>query len=150
MTLVRSDFAWAAGFLEGEGSFTYQASLAVSASQVQRWPLERMASLFGGRISTNGRVTQPQRQLCFVWYLHGHRAAGLMMTLFLLLSPRRRDQIRRALTIWRSKAVAPSQRLFCPFGHPYTQQKHRRRCPTCSNASHARWLRRKQVDRVAS
>lgn len=38
--------AWAAGFIEGEGSF----SNTVTAAQVQKEPIERLHALFGGRI----------------------------------------------------------------------------------------------------
>lgn len=135
MSAEIADLQWIAGFLEGEGSFTYHASLAVSASQVQRWPLEKLRVLLGGSISTNGRLKQPQRQLCSVWYLHGYRAAALMMTIWSLMSPRRQKQIEVALAKWVHKKVANQQREHCPLGHPYKQLKNRRICTICANES---------------
>jgi len=43
------DIAWVAGFLEGEGNFHADElrSVSISASQVQRAPLERLQALFG-------------------------------------------------------------------------------------------------------
>lgn len=51
MSISLVQLGWAAGFLEGEGSFTNGGSPCVSAGQVQREPLERLSALFGGRIS---------------------------------------------------------------------------------------------------
>src|SRR5262249_16159364 len=62
------DLRWAAGFLEGEGSFSCRSSLQVCATQVQTWPLERLRDLFGGAISTNGR-RRPGHSLCSSWYI---------------------------------------------------------------------------------
>lgn len=46
------DLAWAAGFLEGEGSFCIRSNgrWFLGAGQVDREPLERLQALFGGNI----------------------------------------------------------------------------------------------------
>ena len=41
------NLAWAAGFLEGEAGF---GRGLISVGQVQRWPLEELQTMFGGRI----------------------------------------------------------------------------------------------------
>ena len=88
------DVAWAAGFLEGEGSFFAQAGkwAQVSATQVQREPLDRLASFFGGRVweRKSRRVSwQPTHW----WRICGPRARGVSMTVYPLMSPRRQGQI---------------------------------------------------------
>lgn len=84
------DLEWAAGFLEGEGSFIKAAGTQrVSAFQNSLEPLLKLKSFFGGTIS-------PQR-VGNQWQIAGARARGVMMTLFSLLSERRKVQIRGAL-----------------------------------------------------
>lgn len=93
---------WAAGFLEGEGWFTRgtNGSETVGAKQVQREPLERLARMFGGSIDlreqgSGGGVQS--RQPVHTWHVYGGRARGVMFTLFTMLSPKRREEIQRAL-----------------------------------------------------
>ncbi|WFU42625.1 hypothetical protein QA640_09275 [Bradyrhizobium sp. CB82] len=93
-----TDLKWAAGFLEGSGSFSFTSSLALTGSQADLWPLERLQSLFGGTIKPSGT---PKNKVVLSWYIHGHRAAAVMMTLYVLMSPRRQAQIRSALAIWK-------------------------------------------------
>ena len=90
---------WAAGFLEGEGSFPIRATgcECVSASQVQRAPLDTLQSLFGGSVTLHRR-NDPKRRRCkqiYNWRVTGPRARGLMLTLYSLMSPRRQAQITR-------------------------------------------------------
>jgi hypothetical protein len=94
-TLV--DLGWAAGFLEGEGTFNVNrtglgrsASSKVSATQKQKEPLEVLQALFGGSII-------PFRSKYWRWTVYGSRARGLMFTMFSFLSRRRREQARTAL-----------------------------------------------------
>ena len=95
------DLAWAAGFIEGEGTFTTcdrgprtNLLLKLSVTQVQREPLDRLARYFGGRI----RCVDDGRPGCLPrheWYVTGARARGVTMTLYAWLSPRRRMQVLR-------------------------------------------------------
>lgn len=75
------------------------------AAQVNREPLERLLSLFGGNIYTKKRV-RPREQQLYTWAVTGSRARGLMMTMYVLLSQRRRAQVLTALT-----AARPSRAL---------------------------------------
>ena len=96
------DLEWAAGFLEGEGSFTMgkpgqRIGQRVMAVQVNPEPLLRLQRLFGGGFSPIRRQRSEQQE-AFAWRVCGARARGVMMTLYLLLSQRRREQIRVALS----------------------------------------------------
>jgi hypothetical protein len=73
-------------------------SIEVSAVQKQREPLERLRAMFGGTIRS-----RPIHQ----WRASGKRALGVMLTLFVLMSPRRQGQIKEAL---RRKCGWPSRR----------------------------------------
>lgn len=75
------ELAWAAGFMDGEGSFMIQQGTnrygnlqhccKVSAAQVSRVPLEKLLKLFGGRIQ---EVHSPYG-VEYQWYLSGVEAS---------------------------------------------------------------------------
>jgi hypothetical protein len=139
---------WAAGFLEGEGCFCNQrAQVLVSAVQVQRQPLERLLALFGGKIY----ACNPRRknwQPYFKWNTQGSRGAGIAMTLFTLMSPRRQEQIAKALARWKSVPYnVNAVKTHCPSGHVYTPENtylHARKtvisriCRACRNVARNR------------
>jgi hypothetical protein len=86
------DIAWAAGFIEGEGGFgTNGHSCGMQAKQVNPEPLFFLRAHFGGTISYT-----PQRDI-YAWTINGARARGFMMTIYAMLSARRRVQVRFAL-----------------------------------------------------
>ena|ERR1051325_7267258 len=90
------DLEWSAGFIEGEGSFTKgnSGTEIVRVAQVDREPVAKLLSLFGGALKQyhRGKVN-PQ----WIWSVCGARARGVALTLFPLLSLRRQGQIRRAI-----------------------------------------------------
>jgi len=101
------DLAWAAGFLEGEGSFQCAPYIRLEAAQAIQEPLDRLQAIFGGSISEYRHPRSPNVPM-FMWRTHGSRAEGIMMTLFLFLSARRRDQVRRAIAMRRAKHPPPT------------------------------------------
>ena len=96
------DIAWAAGFLEGEGSFGRNKGLArVKATQVDREPLKRLQALFGGSICTDDGVRRRKgyrrKQVLLYWSLTNLRAETLMLQLLPHMSARRHATIVEAL-----------------------------------------------------
>ena len=92
------DIYWVAGIYEGEGSTCKNSkSITVSVAQKDNWLLEKCKQLFGGVIyhptDTNNhkRVSE--------WVIHGSRARGFALTIYSLLSPRRQQQIKRAMEV---------------------------------------------------
>ena len=90
------DIHWAVGFLEGEGSFQFRHSQRVGAAQVQKEPLEKLLMLFGGSLvlQQDKRLNAADR---WYWGVHGKRARGLMLTVYSLLSTKRKKQIMKSL-----------------------------------------------------
>lgn len=91
-----ADIAWAAGFLEGEGSFAAKRrALAVygeaSAPQVNLEPLERLQAMFGGSIrpAAGGSI--------FVWRACGELGRAVMRAVYPWMSKRRQAQIERSM-----------------------------------------------------
>lgn len=130
MSIDTRTLEWVAGFLEGEGSFTLHSSLQVSAAQVQLWPLQKLQRIFGGKIFTN-KAKRADQEPCSQWYLYGSRAAAVMMTVYVLMSPRRQAQIEAALAKWKTKPVYQAMRKTCPRGHEYRRDKRQRSCNVC-------------------
>ena len=102
VSLTIVDLAWAAGFLEGEGSFTKSGrdSETVNAAQIKEGaePLYKLQQLFGGSVRIKDRCTNRfGRKTQLRWTVCGGRARGVMLTLFSFLSPRRKQQIINAL-----------------------------------------------------
>lgn len=145
---------WAAGFLEGEGSFYGNMHrLGVQANQVQREPLERLRALFGGNIRKQvGR--SPNQSIINVWYVSGSRAVGVMMTLFVLMSPKRKVQIKWALEKWKLRPgrIWRGHKTHCSNGHEWTSENTKhilhngrikyKRCVTCYRAANTRMRER--------
>ena len=65
---MNPDYAWAAGFYEGEGSivFTGNSGLVLSIAQVTEEPLLKMQKLFGGKIKPK-KIYNSKHQPAKVW-----------------------------------------------------------------------------------
>ena len=139
MAITTRQLYWTAGFLEGDGSFLFgkDGSLKVTAVQVQRWPLDRLVDLYGGKIHlTLKSHINPKWGDVHRWYVIGERAAGLMMTLYPLMTEKRKGQILIALDDWKQEKPPKIFRTHCPNGHEYTEEniyhyKNSRRCRQC-------------------
>jgi hypothetical protein len=92
------DIAWAAGFIEGEGTFKRGTSMQVCAAQVNPEPLLRLLSLFGGTLTVHTEGDSRGRQRTQVWRVSGARGRGFAMTIYSLMSEKRKEQIRGALS----------------------------------------------------
>lgn len=132
--------AWAAGFLEGEGSFSHHvASLTVSAVQVELDPLLRLRELFGGSIKQYQHRHRTMGRPYYKWAIHGAHAIGVAFTLFTFLCSKRRRQIECMVTTWKARPGRNnSLKTHCPRGHEYTPDNTyryavsgKRACRTC-------------------
>jgi hypothetical protein len=96
--LTPHDIAWAAGIYEGEGCCYRNGTRkdaskeCASVTQKDRWILDRLQAKFGGSIDWS-KSRGPIGNGVFRWRLSGVRARGFLQTIFILLSPRRREQI---------------------------------------------------------
>ena len=96
------DIEWAAGFFEGEGSFSHnRGSGYVCISQNNSWPNEKMQRLFGGTLKFKQVDAKRNPHITSFWFITGPRARGFVMTIYSLLSPKRQMQIRAGL-LWHT------------------------------------------------
>lgn len=148
-----AQIAWLAGFLEGEGSFAHpgpRAGVLISAAQVQHWPLDKVHTLVGGHIASVKRQRANWSDI-YVWQISGYRAAGIMMTIYCLMSPKRQGQIRKILVPWLKAEIFTGLREHCPRGHIYDQtytSQGYRRCSECHRTHYHKrdkWMRKIRV-----
>src|ERR1043166_2303525 len=98
------DLHWAAGFIEGEGSFVALSSTArVSVEQVNKEPVSKLMALFGGSLrqyhdAHDPTIYKKRRHQTWVWWGTGSRARGVIMTLYPLMSVKRQRQMHRVIT----------------------------------------------------
>jgi hypothetical protein len=118
------NIAWAAGFLEGEGSFMQSRTTPyLECCQVQLEPLQRLQAMFGGTISFYERKSNnPKWSDYHRWTLYGNKAAGVMMTLYTLMSPKRQDKIEVVIKDWVARGIRGAHHrnmTHCKSGHEY-------------------------------
>ena len=97
--ITNLDLAWAAGFLEGEGSFCRSLDRPrLVATQVNREPLDKLSSMFGGSVRGPLKFpSSPRSSPHYRWELVGTKARGVMLTLYVFMSQRRRLQIEKSI-----------------------------------------------------
>lgn len=152
MSVTVADIHWLAGFLDGEGCFQFHKNrCVVQVVQKDSWPLLKMQGLVGGRIyqvknSLNGRMYN-------ALYVTGKRAAGLMMTVFAILSPRRQTKIAACLASWRLIRLRGKCNIktHCKNGHELNESTtfmksdgSSRECSACSKMHKRNWYERKK------
>lgn len=96
------DLAWTAGFIEGEGNFGQPGKRSTGNGRIyatQKDPecLYRLQRLFGGSVMRRKRPTPFGESDIHDWSCFGAPALGLMLTIYSLMSARRKAQIRAAV-----------------------------------------------------
>lgn len=89
---------WAAGFLEGEGTFYHSRTPSISASQTYTLePLKNLQNIFGGTIHpvNNSKLREKGKnaQDSYRWQIHGTQAIIAMFQVYKLMSAKRQAQI---------------------------------------------------------
>ena len=96
----KTDWAWAAGVYEGEGSAQLRPTTTYCCVvQKDPWLIKKFLALFGGNIfiQNRGRNTQLHR-----WYLTGPSARKFLKVVSPMLSPWRKKQARKAIGRFRT------------------------------------------------
>lgn len=90
LTPTPLDWAWAAGFIEGEGSIMWRGTTpCVTASQKDREALDRLLALFGGTVR---QQVVGRKSPIFAWSVYGDKARVVIQGIYPMLTARRRDQ----------------------------------------------------------
>ena len=118
------DFAWAAGFFEGEGSFiAAKGGVLLSCRQVNPEPLHELVRIFGGRLTGPYPRKQPNQVPIYYWQLRAHAAvAYAVVEMWPRLSSKRRLQYHRAV----ARVGDPAYRAKWRAQETAAQRKRRR------------------------
>ncbi len=110
---------WAAGFLDGECSIDLHGNgktkdhihPRIAARQNEKEPLDKLQRLFGGTIgSVNQRSNKLAKQShIWNWSVTGARAIGVMLTIFSMLTEKRRTQITTSMNSYMTWINAPKE-----------------------------------------
>lgn len=80
-------------------------------------PLLRLLDMFGGKLKQRNPEAHKGRPI-WLWELSSRRSIEVMMTLYSLMSPRRKSQIENALTKWKAARLFKERGSnFCARGH---------------------------------
>jgi len=110
-----SDIYWVAGYLEGEGYFGYgkanghrskSLTFKISVGSTDRDVVEKASRILSGivRLHSNGngiRNGYAKKQV-YDFTIHGSKAIQWMMTIYPLMSIRRKARIKETILAWKS------------------------------------------------
>ena len=115
---AREQIAWAAGFIDGDGSFqasrSGQATIAAGQSSSNGEPeeLSRMAEYFGGRVTGPYQSKAVNRQPNYKWSIVGFGAVqSIVAVMWPFLSQTKRVTAVRILREDRSNTLRPKKRI---------------------------------------
>jgi hypothetical protein len=148
------ELGWAAGLLEGEGSFTHHRNgdLVVSATMTDGDVIDHLQSIFGG---TQRQFRLPSGKTAFSWRITNQaQAAGVMMTLYPLMGTRRQVKIVECLDAWKAKPLRKAMWTHCKNGHEligdnlwitHEGKYEKRRCRECSRLRQIKYRDKKLI-----
>lgn len=135
-----NDLYWLAGLIEGEGSFGYYVgSPRVTVKMCDLDIVTRLAAHLKSNVRSD--KLRPRCKQIYTVEANGHRAAGLMMTLYPLMGARRQERIRACLSEWRKAPAKNGNKIRCCKGHEFSETNTyvypngRRGCRECRAAN---------------
>jgi hypothetical protein len=95
---------WAAGLIEGEGTFQWRKSQSprVSCAMTDLDVLERLRDNFGGNICKTTKQQEHHKQ-AWVWYLGGEAAIEFMKQVQPWMGKRRSAKIDEVVSLWNTR-----------------------------------------------
>ncbi len=131
----KGELAWAAGFLDGEGNFgcsrlkrkfTTSYVFNITAMQIDRRPLDRLASILGGSVTGPYKSSGLGTKMPYSWTVGGFpRGQAVVAAMWSFMSEPKQEQARLALgmylTNFRSK-IHP-QHSWCKICAPEIYQR---------------------------
>ena len=107
------DIAWVAGLLEGEGCFQNhptQVTPRIVLSMSDQDTVEKYAKVVGATAQIFVR-NFANKKSAFVCTISGRLAIGWMMTIYPLMSVRRRGRIKDVVAKWKSRPSRPGNKV---------------------------------------
>ena len=110
----KEEIYWVAGLLEGEGYFGSEKNTPrVTLGMTDLDTVEKFASIVGATTTIEPCI-RGRKKVFYRVSINGARAAGVMQTVYSLMSKRRQARIREVLPLWkesrRNRKLSCSQR----------------------------------------
>jgi hypothetical protein len=102
---VEIDIVWAAGLLEGEGSFFIKTGThlpMVACQMTDEDVIQRLGGIFGGPLFSPAKQAEHHKQ-SWKWQVTGKLAAHVMRTVRPHMGLRRTEAIDKALVVWDAR-----------------------------------------------
>jgi len=119
-----TDIYWLAGFLDGEGYFGYQHGNIITISQTDLDLVERTKKIM--KTNSSIKLTKAKKdnhQDKYTLTVSGTLAVQWMMTLYSIMSLRRKIRIRETLNYWKESKNRQKGADYCTKGHPLLKEK---------------------------
>jgi hypothetical protein len=121
---------WIAGILEGEGCFNYYNAPRIFLKMTDKDTVERARNITGA-----DAVVREQDRIglkrSYILAINSHYAVGWMMTLYSIMSARRKEQIKQVLSEWRNAkahngfTIATGEALITAIARKYMVPRHK-------------------------
>lgn len=97
------DIAWIAGILEGEGSFSWQNTPRIQVASIDFDVINRVGYMINKKIIIKIKSSKSgyNKKKMYYFQANGSEAAQWMMTIYCLMSDRRKEKIKWVLSNWR-------------------------------------------------
>jgi len=113
MTMSReTDLAWAAGFIDGEGTFYFKdsgsfgSSIILRVGQCEPTTLRRLQATFGGKVYGPYKPSSPlSKKVRYEFRLNGTKLRGVIKELWPYLSGPKRKQYNEAVAKKRQSLI---------------------------------------------
>src|SRR5574342_1288455 len=101
---IRDKIIWFAGYCEGEGCFNfYRHSVRIHISSTDKDSLKKCKEFFGGNIyNVNRTKFKPTWKDQYQLVIHGEKAISLMLSIYSLMSQRRKIKIKEVVNKWKN------------------------------------------------
>jgi hypothetical protein len=140
---------WLAGILDGEGCFRFNGTPHIQLLMTDLDIVERVRSITGtiSQIYSRDRSDNLKRQ--YHLHINGKKAIEWMMTLYPIMSVRRKEKIREVISQWKDMRNRISDD-FCSKGHKLVRGNvvidgGTIRCRICRKLYNSRYIRRRRA-----
>lgn len=96
------DIYYVAGILEGEGCFSYYNAPRIFLKMTDFDVVNKVKSIMNVNVSIGSSIREIGNKRVYVLAVNSYHAIGWMMTLYPIMSARRKEQIKQVLSEWKN------------------------------------------------
>jgi len=115
--ITTNQIHYVAGLLEGEGCFTYENTPIIILNMVDMDTVNKVRNIISPKSIIYKEDKGIDRKFQYRIRSHASQAIGWMMTLYPLMSIRRKEEIRKAISRWKDNMQRSVDNSICKHGH---------------------------------